>query len=276
MYFHDDELQYPVEVEEPNPAFAKLLQQAIGGVEGEMRVFSQYLFQAMNQPPDNHEYRMLLMETAMEELGHVEMLATAVAKNLEGAPIELQEEMKGDKAVNAAMSGYLPRQFLSAGMGAMPVDSHGVPFNASYVVASGNLAGDMYANVMAESTGRPLATRLWEATDDPGMKDMLSYLIARDTMHQNQWLAALQDLGDPDDPFDHLPVPDSFPQEEENQEFNYEFMSTTREPIDDPEQPWTTGDSVDSEGEFSFGRQPGGGKPELPSPDPRTYNDPTD
>lgn len=276
MYFHDDELQYPVEVEEPNPAFAKLLQQAIGGVEGEMRVFSQYLFQAMNQPPDNHEYRMLLMETAMEELGHVEMLATAVAKNLEGAPIELQEEMKGDKAVNAAMSGYLPRQFLSAGMGAMPVDSHGVPFNASYVVASGNLAGDMYANVMAESTGRTLATRLWEATDDPGMKDMLSYLIARDTMHQNQWLAALQDLGDPDDPFDHLPVPDSFPQEEENQEFNYEFMSTTREPIDDPEQPWTTGDSVDSEGEFSFGRQPGGGKPELPSPDPRTYNDPTD
>ncbi|ELY97244.1 catalase [Natrialba chahannaoensis JCM 10990] len=38
---------------------------------------------------------------------------------------------------------------------------------------------------MVEGTGRTLATRLWEYTDDPGMKDMLSYLIARDTMHQN-------------------------------------------------------------------------------------------
>ena len=55
----------------------------------------------------------------------------------------------------------------------------------------------MYANVMAESTGRLLATRLWEATDDPGMKDMLAFLIARDTMHQNQWLAVLEELGGP-------------------------------------------------------------------------------
>ncbi len=275
MFFHENELQYPVEVEEPNPAFARMLQQAIGGVEGEIRVFSQYLFQGMNQPPENHEMRMLLYETAMEELGHVEMLATAVAKNLEGAPVGLREEMSQDSAVNAAMHGYLPRQFLSAGMGAMPINSQGEPFTMDHVYASGNPAADMYANVTAEATGRTLATRLWEMTDDPGMKDMLSYLIARDTMHQNQWLAALQALGDPDDAFDHLPVPDSFPQEEENQEFNYEFMSTTREERENPEQPWTTGDSVDSEGEFSFGRQPGGGEPNLPSPDPRTYNQPT-
>ena len=276
MFYHDNELQYPVEVEEPDPAFARMLQQAIGGVEGEIRVFMQYLFQGMNQPPENEQMRMLLYETAMEELGHVEMLATAVAKNLEGAPVGLREEMSQDGAVNAAMHGYLPRQFLSAGFGAMPINSQGEPFTTDHVYASGNLAGDLYANVTAEATGRTLATRLWEMTDDPGMKDMLSYLIARDTMHQNQWLAALQDLGDPDDAFDHLPVPDSFPQEEENQEFNYQFLSTTREPTDDPEQPWTTGDSVDSEGEFSFGRQPGGGGPELPSPDPRTYNDPTE
>ena len=39
---------------------------------------------------------------------------------------------------------------------------------------------------MAEATGRILATRLYEMTDDPGMKDMLSFLIARDSMHQNQ------------------------------------------------------------------------------------------
>jgi Mn-containing catalase len=50
----------------------------------------------------------------------------------------------------------------------MPVDSNGVPFSGNYIVASGNLAADMYANVMAESTSRLLATRLYEMTDDEG------------------------------------------------------------------------------------------------------------
>jgi Mn-containing catalase len=86
---------------------------------------------------------------------------------------------------------------------------------------------------------------------------MLSYLIARDTMHQNQWHAALESLGE------HVPVPASFPQEKENREFNYEFMSTFREEHEDPEQPWTTGASFDGKGEFSFGYQPGGGEPDL-------------
>jgi Mn-containing catalase len=96
------------------------------------------------------------------------------------------------------------------------------------VVASGNLAADMYANVMAESTGRLLGTRLYEFTDDPGMEEMLEYLIARDTMHQNQWHATLESLGE------HRPVPDSFDQEKENKEYNYTFTSTSREEQDDP------------------------------------------
>ncbi|WP_368410725.1 manganese catalase family protein [Haladaptatus salinisoli] len=276
MFYHDGgKLQYEVEVEEPDPAFAKMLQQAIGGVEGEMRVALQYLFQAWALPQKHDEYRHALLETATEELGHIEMLATAVAKNLEGAPVELREQMSQDRAVNAAMSGMQPRQLLSSGLHAMPVDSNGFPFNGNYVVASGNLAADMYANVMAESTGRLLATRLWEATDDEGMKDMLSYLIARDTMHQNQWLALLQDLGDPEDMFDHLPVPDSFPDDKENEEFNYSFMSTDVNEPQDPEKRWTQGESVDGEGTFSFIREQDqdGPKANLQSPNPKTHNE---
>ena len=258
MFYHEPELQYDVEVEEPDPYFAKMLQQAIGGVEGEMRVALQYMFQAFAVPTDEKEYRRLLMETAVEELGHIEMLATAVTKNLEGAPEHVREEARSDDAViDAMMSGGQPRQALSAGLHAMPVDSNGVPFSGNYVVASGNLAADLYANVMAESTGRLLATRLYEMTDDAGMKDMLAYLIARDTMHQNQWHAALDSLDD------HVPVPASFPKEKENQDVNYTFMSTFRDQREDPDQPWTTGASPDGHGEFSFGQQPGGGEPDV-------------
>ena len=33
-------------------------------------------------------------------------------------------------------------------------------------------------------------------TNDPGMKEMLAFLIARDTMHQQQWLAVIEELGE--------------------------------------------------------------------------------
>ncbi len=259
MFHHSDELQYEVRVEQPDPEFAKMLQQAIGGAEGEMRVALQYMFQAFAVPKEKSEFRMMLMGTAAEELGHIEMLATAVAKNLQGAPEVDRQEARQDPIIAAMMDSGQPRQALSAGLHAMPVDSNGVPFSGNYIVASGNIAADMYANVMAESTGRLLATRLWEMTDDPGMKDMLSYLIARDTMHQNQWRVVLEECFE-----DHMPIPGNFPQEEENQEFNYAFMSTICGGRKDPEQPWTQGESPDGKGEFSFlPDQPGGGKADL-------------
>src|SRR5205807_2766049 len=90
----------------------------------------------------------------------------------------------------------ISRHFLSGGLAAMPSDANGVPFNAACIDVGGNLLANMRANVAAESIGRTLAARLREMTDDPGMRDMLSFLIARDTMHQQQWLAAIEDAGD--------------------------------------------------------------------------------
>src|SRR3954453_3118833 len=46
MYFFDKRLQYPVRVDTPDLLFARQLQQAIGGIEGEIRVCMQYFFQA--------------------------------------------------------------------------------------------------------------------------------------------------------------------------------------------------------------------------------------
>ena len=56
----------------------------------------------------------------------------------------------------------------------------GMPFNANCIDVAGNMTANMRANVAAEAVGRTLAARLRELTDDPGMKDMLSFLIARE------------------------------------------------------------------------------------------------
>ncbi|WP_247235419.1 manganese catalase family protein [Telluribacter sp. SYSU D00476] len=269
MFYHDKKLQYKVRVDKPNPAFAKLLQQAIGGIEGEIRVCLQYLFQAWGSRGPV-KYRDMLLETGTEEMAHIEMLATAVALNLEGATSELKDKVAGENPiVNSILGGMDPRHVLSSGMAAMAVDSNGVPFNGSWVVGTGNLAADMHANVMAESSGRVLATRLWEATDDKGMKDMLAFLIARDTMHQNQWLAVLEELGGLEN---NHPIPNSFPQAEEHTQFSYQFISTNIERTEPPLGRWTRGRSIDGKGEFTFVHaQPHGDIPDLGAPDPRGF-----
>lgn len=269
MFYQDGKLQYTVRVDNPSPLFAKALQQAIGGIEGEIRVALQYLFQAWNSRGPQ-KYRDMLLNTGTEEIAHIEMLATAVALNLEGSPAFVQEAAaKQNPMVAALMGGMSPRQFLSGGMGALAADSEGVPFNGSWVVSSGNIAADMYANAMAEMTGRTLACRLRSMTDDPGMKDMLSFLIARDTMHQQQWLAVIEELGGHEGA---LPIPNSFPQNEEHQEFSYVYLTTGIDGAGIPKGRFTQGQSLDGKGEFSIRQaQPHGQAPQLAPPIPQAF-----
>ncbi|GJE56946.1 manganese catalase family protein [Methylobacterium thuringiense] len=270
MFYCDKRLQYPVKVENPDPIFARMLQQAIGGVEGEIRVCMQYFFQAWGSRGPSTKYRDMLLHTATEEMGHVEMLATAVALNLEKAPTSLQEEGAADGVVGAVMGGgsarhtiegMLHRHLLSTGMAAFPANCEGVPFDMSHIYASGNLAADMYCNVAAEATGRTLAVRLYNAAHDAGMKDMLHFMIARDTMHQEQWLAVIEELGGHEGT---LPIPNSFPQSKEHQEFNYNFFATARDGSAPPEGRWTNGPSLDGKGTYSvFQNEPLGEEPVL-------------
>jgi Mn-containing catalase len=268
MYFCDSRLQYPVKVTTPDPAYANLLQQAIGGIEGEIRVCLQYFFQAWGQRGPK-KYRDMLLQTATEEIGHIEMLATAVALNLEGAPLSDLEKGSKDPVVAAILGGMNPRHVLSSGLAAMPVNSNGVPFDCSHIYASGNIAGDMLANATAEATGRTLACRLFASTDDPGMKDMWRFLIARDTMHQQQWLAVIEELGGFTE---QLPIPNSFPQSEENTEFSYVYLSSSVDGEAAPTGRWSEGTSLDGKGTFTIQpNRPMGQEPILSGPKPEGF-----
>jgi Mn-containing catalase len=244
MFHHHRELAYTVRVEKPNPVFARMLQQAIGGPEGEMRVMNQYLFQAWGARGPK-KYRDMLLHTGTEEIGHIEVLCTAVAMNLDGAPSEKLEDVATNPLVAARMGGIEPRHFLSGGLSAMPADANGVPFNAACIDVGGNLLANMRANVAAEAIGRTLAARLRELTDDPGMKDLLSFLIARDTMHQQQWLAAIEELGDT-----NASAPNDVPDEGEYSKYAYAFFGHADAPM--PDARWLNGRSLDGKGEFTF------------------------
>ena len=136
-----------------------------------------------------------------------------------------------------------------------------MPFDASHVYASGNLAADMMANATAEATGRALAVRLYHMTNDPGMRDMLAFLIARDNMHQQQWLAAIEDMGGLSAA---LPIPNSFPLDQENQEYSHVFLGFDRDGSEPPQGRWSEGETLDGRGEFtSRPMEPQGEEPSL-------------
>jgi Mn-containing catalase len=192
-------------------------------------------------------------------MGHVEVLATAVAMNLEGAKSELVDDIITNPAVAARMGALEPRHFLSAGLGAMPSDANGVPFNAGYVDTAGNLVADMRANVAAEAVGRTLATRLLEMADDPGMQDLLKFLIARDTMHQQQWLAVLEELPQEE----ALNAPGDFENEPQYVEAAYTHLDHLVDRDVDRTARFTSGPSLDGKGQFSARTPYDGGAPQL-------------
>jgi Mn-containing catalase len=104
----------------------------------------------------------------------------------------------------------------------------------------------MRANVAAEAVGRTLACRLLEMTDDPGMKDMLRYLIARDTMHQQQWLAVLEELG----PEMASNAPGDFENTDEFADHAYNFINHHLDTEIDPSGRFASGPSLDGKSEF--------------------------
>jgi Mn-containing catalase len=280
MFYHNKKLQYFKPPEKPDAVYAKKIQELIGGTFGEMTVMMQYLFQGWNcRGPA--KYRDMLLDVGTEEIGHVEMLATMIAYLVDKAPIKMQEETAKDAVVGAVMGGTSPRDVIMAaamnpqhaivsGLGPTPSDSVGYPWNGRYVVSSGNLLADFRSNLNAESQGRLQAVRLYEMTDDPGVKDTLSFMIARDTMHQNLWLATIEELESSG--MESTPVPSSFPLELEKREFAYQFWNHS-EGTESSEGRWAKGPSMDGKGEFEYveNPQPLGPDPQLPVPDPRLH-----
>jgi len=272
MFFHIKELQYHAKPERPDPVYARKLQEVLGGQFGEITVMMQYLFQGWNCRNEG-KYKDLLLDVGTEEIAHVEMLSTMIARLLDGTPADVQEEAaKQNPVLGAVLGGMNPQHVIVSGLGAMPADSMGYPFNAKYIIASGNLLADFRHNLAAESQGRLQVARLYEMTDDRGVKDMLAWLIARDNYHQNMWMAAIAELeaqeGDPI-------VPTTFPKDLEKRAVSYTLFNFSAGEASATGR-WAQGPSFDGDGTFNYVARPAayGDKPTLPPAPPNVHDTP--
>ena len=271
MYFHKRHLQFTSKPEKPDPLFAMKIQELVGGQFGEMTVMMQYLFQGWTCKMPG-KYKDMIMDIGTEEIAHVEMLTVMIARLLEGAPSETTEKAAAaNPALAAVLGGMNPQHAIVAGGGPMPTNSQGVPWNAGYIVASGNLLTDFRSNAAAEGQSRLQTSRIYDMTDDPGVRATLNFNLARDTYHQQQWLLGIEQL-----------VADGFTEgiEDSNREVedtthDHTFWSLTEGSQAD-EGLWATGTTIKGQ-QIEFlpleQAQPIGGdtSDDLPAPDPLLY-----
>ena len=64
---------FPVKVKKPNPTYAALLQEQLGGPQGEMKAAMQYFAQSLRI--QDKEIKDLFLDIAAEELCHMEIVA---------------------------------------------------------------------------------------------------------------------------------------------------------------------------------------------------------
>ncbi len=76
MLKHFKRLMHPVRVERPNVQYAVLLQEQLGGANGELKAAMQYMAQSFYVK--EQEMKDMLMEIAAEEFNHMEMVGVTI------------------------------------------------------------------------------------------------------------------------------------------------------------------------------------------------------
>src|SRR5678815_5597030 len=181
MYHHVKKLMYTVRVDEPDPAFGKMLLEQFGGANGELAAAMQYTIQGLNC--DDPARKDLLMDIGTEELSHLEIIGPL-------ARLHLTPTKTARDAAEAD-----PLIAIAGGGGVALHNSQGNPWTADYLKITGELDVDLRSNIAAEARAKIVYERLINFCDDQGTIDALQFLMTREITHMKAFMAALDSMG---------------------------------------------------------------------------------
>lgn len=231
MFMHNKKLMYTVRVAEPNPGLATLMLEQFGGPQGELAAAMRYFTQALaDEDPGRKD---MLIDIATEELSHLEVIGSIVSmlnRGMKGRLAEAAEE-EADLYMSLNAGGESHTTSILYGGAPALVNSAGVPWTAAYIDSIGDPTCDLRSNIAAESRAKIVYERLINVTDDPGIKDALSFLMTREIAHQKSFEKALYAI-QPNFPTGKLPgVP----------EFTDKYYNLSQGE-GDARGPWNSGD----------------------------------
>ena len=149
MWSYSKKLQYPVKIERPNPAMAKVIISQFGGPHGELGAATRYLSQRYSMPYG--EVKGVLTDIGTEELGHMEMVSAIV--------YQLTRNLTPDEIKKSSA------------------------FSAETLASTGDVIADLTEDLAAEQKARLTYDNLLRLVDDPDVRDPLKFLRARELVH---------------------------------------------------------------------------------------------
>jgi len=169
MFKHEKQLLRPVKVERANPQYAVLLQEQLGGGNGELKAAMQYISQSFRIK--NQEIKDLFLDIGAEELGHMEMVATTISM-LNGHDVDYEKIGAGEIETNV-LTG------LSPGL----MNSSGYSWTADYVTVTGDLCADLLSNIASEQRAKVVYEYLHRQINDKHVRDTIDFLLNREEAH---------------------------------------------------------------------------------------------
>ena len=173
MFVYEKKLQYPVKIKNPNPKYAQIIISQYGGPDGELGASMRYLSQRYSMPYP--ELKGLLTDIGVEELGHLEMVASIIH--------QLTREMSDDEIVKSGIDTY----FVDHTAGVYATAASGFPWSAASIGVKGDVIADMNENLAAEQKARVTYDNILRLSDDADVNDVIRFLREREIVHYQRF-----------------------------------------------------------------------------------------
>lgn len=177
MFKHDKALLHEVKVEKPNPQYAVLMQEQLGGANGELKAAMQYLAQSFRIK--DPEIKDLFLDIAAEELSHMEMVSQTI-NLLNGHDVNF----------NCVEAGEIETHVLT-GLSPVLINSSGAPWTANYVTVTGDLVADLLSNIASEQRAKVVYEYLYRQIEDKYVRETIDFLLNREEAHNALFRDAL-------------------------------------------------------------------------------------
>lgn len=182
MFKHEKQLLQPVKIEKPNPQYAVLLQEQLGGGNGELKAAMQYMSQSFRIK--DPAIKDLFMDIAAEELSHMEMVAATI-NLLNGHEVDYESVGAGEIQTHVILG-------LNPGL----INASGYSWNADYVTVTGDLCADLLSNIASEQRAKVVYEYLYRQINDKEVKNTIDFLLNREEAHNALFREAFNKVQD--------------------------------------------------------------------------------
>lgn len=182
MFKHEKELFHPVRVEKANPRYAALMQEQLGGANGELKAAMQYLSQSFRVK--DPAIKDLFLDIAAEELSHMEMVGTTI-NLLNGHDVDAVQTGSGEIQTHVQLG-------LNPGL----LNASGYSWTGDYVSVTGDLCADLLSNIASEQRAKVVYEYLYRQIDDKHVRETIDFLLNREEAHNAMFREAFNLVAD--------------------------------------------------------------------------------